>query len=202
MDIVSNNIKIKENKGGGSPDAPRFTLFYNQKGSLQEAQQFSYSLLSRLRGDSDVIMELNSDLFVSNGKNKSDIIQSYVEYARKQGLSYRYRKLPSAGGKSFFEKLLSQQKIQEAHELVMHIPSGTWASEGFSSCINTGGARYYFTGTAEIPDDLPDEMSKMTDTDKLDFFKMIVFDLCIMGNMGINTRSMELNDLKNLLDLT
>ncbi len=201
MEINSKNIKIKDNKNENSMDSARFTLNYNQPGNPQEAQLFAYKLLSLLKGGSDVVMELNSDLFVANDKPQGDIIQFYVDYAKRLGLNYRYRKLPSASNKSIFSRLLSPSKKQEAHELVIHVPAGIWEGEGFYEYINIYGARYYFTRSPEAQGDLPDEMSKMTDSDKFDFFKMVVFDLSIMGNMGINSRVLELNDIKKLLNL-
>ena len=202
MDISSKTIKLKDNKTENCLDSARFTLNYSQSKDPQAGRLFTYRLLSLLKGSSDVIMEINSDLLVSNEKSKSDIIQFYVEYAKKLGLNYRYRKLPSSGSKSFFGKLLNQQKQQEAHELVIHIPAGIWEMEGFCDYINTCGTRYYFTGSEKFSGDLPDEMSKMTDNDKFNFFKMVVFDVSIMGNMGINSKTMELIDLKKLLKLS
>lgn len=201
MDINSKTIKIKETKTEDSLESARYYLSYKQSNKVEEARTFSYKLLSLLKGSSDVVMEINTSLFFSSGTN-SDFIQFYIEYAKKLGLDYRYRKIQASGNKSIFSRLLSQGKNQDAHELIIHVPAGIWEMEGFCDYINTNGTRYYFTGAEKASGNLLDEMGRMTDTDKLNFFKLIVFDFCSLGNMGINSKILKLDDLKKLLNLT
>lgn len=200
MDFSKNTIKIKENKSRESLDTARFHLSYKLIEKLEQLRPFCYNLLSSLKGSSDVVMEINTNLVAVSQTSDKDLIQYYTELAKKLGLDYKYRKIPFAGNNSIFSKLFNMKK-QDAYELVIHIPAAIWDTEGFSDYINTCGTRYYFTDNEKSTDKLLDEMDKMTDIDKHNFFKMIVFDMSSVGNMGINSRKLELCDIKKLLNL-
>ncbi len=196
----SKDIKLRENNSRDSLDSARFFLSYRQSNDINKARLFSYELLSTLKGDADAVLELNSSLLLSPSVPGMDLIQDYIDMAKELGLDYRYRKTDPVGGPSFFERLFSQKR-REAHEILIHIPSAVWADKSFSRYINMNGARYYFTKTSEPAGNLLDEMYKMTDRDKLNFFRMIVFENGSMGNMGINTLMLDAKDIKTLLDI-
>jgi hypothetical protein len=200
MDANKKDLKLKDYKAKGTLESPQYVLTYKQSKSDDESRKTSYEILSAMKTDGDAVIELNSNLFMCQEKLKDDIIFKFIENAKKTGLDYRYRKIANSGTSSIFGKILSRAK-SDAHEIIVYVPCSIWESESFSDMIFLKGARYYFTGNSPINTNLLEEMYRMTDIEKLNFFKLIVFDMNDMGHMGINTGTLEFNDVKKLLGL-
>lgn len=200
MDVNKKDIKLKDNKTKRSLESPQYVLTYRQLKSDNESRKTSYEILSALRTGGDVVIELNSNLFMCEEKFKDDFIYQFIEKIKKAGIDYRYRKITNSGTSSILGKIFNRAK-SDAHELIVCIPGSIWEDESTSDLMFLKGARYYFTTNASIKSNLLEEMYRMTDIEKLDFFKLIVFDMNAMGHMGINAVSLEFNDVKKLIGI-
>lgn len=200
MNLQGKLLKFKDNKTRGSLEAAQYILTYRQDRNLDEAAATSHAILSVLKREDEIVLELNSSLFYVSDKPKDELIFQCIETAKKLGLEYRYRKVPTAGTPSMFEKLLNRTR-ENAHELIVHITAENWKNESVLSLILPYGARYYATDIPSGDNNLLDTFSNMTDKDKLEHFRLIVFDVGLLGHMGINSTSMEPGEVKRLLKI-
>jgi hypothetical protein len=197
MGIGSKIIRLKENSTKDSLETARFFLNYKQSKIPEDAKKVSHEILSVLKGDSDVIMEINTNLLFSSPKPGSEIVQNFIEFAKDNSLDYKFRKIPATTNQNIMSKLFAPKK-QEAQELIIFIPSPAWHSNSFGSILNLYGTKYHFLDNP-APSIL-DDLLAMSDPEKLDSCKFIVFDLGLLGNMGINTKKYNLSELKKLLE--
>lgn len=197
MVLENKNIKLKQVNTDASLESAQISLTYKQQGSEEKARESSYEILSALKSDNDVIIELNSTLFNLPDKEKDSYFRKFVETIRSLDLEYRYRKV-SVNTQSIFSFLFGQKTVQ-AHEILVYVPHEVWLTETFRSILPIYGARYYVTKEAAEADEILEEMYRMMDFDKLDFFKLIIFDAGTLSSMGINSSSLTIEDLKEML---
>ena len=193
-------IKLRENKTDGSLGFARYSITVGVPASEEQCRQTSFDILSALKQDSDAIMEINSSLFNMNKNERDEIALLLLEDLKDLGLHYRYRKVSSVASPSFFSMLLGKKESQ-AHEFLVYIPDTVWQSENFKSLMPAYGARYYFLKESTDSGKVFDDMYRMLDSEKLNYFRLIVFDSGMLGSMGINTNSMDVKDIKSLLGL-
>lgn len=203
MPAAGNKIKLTENKTNGSLDYARFSLSYGPSLpplSKEDPREESYKLLTLLKGDGDVIIEVNSLYLNIPEVKREPIVMEFLDHIKSLGLEYRYRKFTAERNQGLLAKLFGAKKI-EAHELFVHVPHETWQKEEFKSILPIHGARYYMAKGSCGPAEALDGMYRMTDEEKLDFYELIVFDIGILGTMGINSGKLELGDLKQILGI-
>jgi hypothetical protein len=200
MDLQGKLLKFKDNKVRGTLESAQYILVYKQDRNLDKSAMISHAILSALTAEDEIILELNSSLFYASDKPKDELIYQCLETVKKMGLEHRYRKVPSSGNPSLFKKLLNNTTAY-AHELIVQIAAENWKDERILSLILPYGARYYVTDKPFGNISLLDAFSNMTDKDKLDHFRLIIFDMGILGHMGINSASMEPGEVKRLLKI-
>lgn len=200
MDLQGKLLKFKDNKIRGSLESAQYTLTYRQTHDPDESARISYAILSALMAEDLILLELNSSLLYTSEKPKDELIYQCVDTVKNLGLEYRYRKVPPAGAPSFFEKLFKGAR-GDAHQLIVQIPPESWKNESILSLILPCGARYYITGSPSGDANLLDAFANMTDRDKLGHFRLIVFDMSVLGHMGINSASLEPGEVKSLLKI-
>ena len=200
MELQGKHLKFKDNKTKGSLEAPQYTLTYRQTRDLDESSRTSHAILSALAAGDAILLELNSSLFYTPDKPTDELIYQYIDKIKSLGLAYRYRKVPPSGSPSFLEKLVKGPR-GDAHQLIVLKPHDFWKSENILSLILPYGVKYYMTGDPSTDTDLLDSVTNMTDKEKLECFRMIVFDMGLLGHMGIYTASVEPGEIKNLLKI-
>lgn len=203
MNLKSNEIKLRKNKRDSKLSSAQFSLTYKQQKSKSEMKKQIYDIISTLKGKNDVLIEMNSSLFsVRNEKNA--YVKKFINSIRKLDLDYRYSKVPAKNNQSILSNFLGKEDNEHAHEILTFVPHDIWTTETFQKIIPLCGIRYYITkDTVEKIDgeELLNKMSRMMDSEKLDYFKFTVFDGGQLGNMGINSNHLSLNDIKQLLNL-
>lgn len=200
MDLQGKLLKLKDNKIRDRLDSAQYILTYKQDRNLSNSAMISHAILSALTAEDEILLELNSSLFYVSDKQKEELIYQCLETAKKIGLEHRYRKVPSSGNPSLFKKLLNNDR-EKAHELIVQIPAEIWKDERVLGLILPYGARYYFTDKPSGNTNLLDTFSNMTDKDKLEHFRLIVFDMGVLGHMGINSALMGPDEVKRLLKI-
>ncbi|MBZ4666217.1 hypothetical protein [Mahella sp.] len=205
MDLTEQSkISIKENKQGTSLEAPRFALSYGQAADvdIENRRLISFKILSALKGESnDVILEIDSSLLNAPRQHRADIALDFVRAVRSAGIDFRYDK--NAERVSFFSQLfrIGDTGYSFHHRVLAYIPQSIWTSEGFINILPAEGVRYYITQPTVQSSKLLDDMHHgyILDDEKLDIFDLIVFDCCVFGQMGIYTKRLSLDDIKERL---
>jgi hypothetical protein len=205
MPIEDLKIKLIKNRNSPSMALPIYTITYKE--DPKRPYYPSYQILTALIGQSDVFIELNSDLAVASTNDRMGTVRNYQETAGLiPGIEFRSRRIPSAQRPTILGFQFGTQKKLEAEEIVMFIPKSVWNSEKFMETLPVNGARYYITKETGIAvTGLPDGRSilegfwNMTDGEKADIFKFILFDTPHLGRMGMAACATDEPELLELL---
>lgn len=181
-------------------DYAQFRLAYNSQGLEYNIRHASYIILSSLKSDNDLIIEINSSLFSMSESKKEPFIKNLLESAKSLGLYYQYKKVPAYAKQNIFS-LFFNKNVSHAYEVFIYVPHKIWSTDEFSNFLHLCCARYYITKESVEASTIIDNMQQMTDNEKLDFFKLIVFNNVTYGGMGINTHSLSIPDINQLLEL-
>jgi hypothetical protein len=194
-------IQIKENKVKESLNFVQYILTYDTHGLKKENENLtrenSYRIISMLKSDNDVVIEVNSSLLNIRGAQKQAYVFSLLDSLKSMGLDYRYRKMSSSSGQTILSFVIG--KKEDEHEIFIYVPDSVWRTSEFQDIMPAYGAKYYiYDGSLETNECL-DNLYRITDEEKLDFFKITIFDPGILERMAINSKRLCLEDLKGLI---
>jgi len=194
------NIKLRENKSAGGLNDPRYMITYQSKSSGGENSKNSFEIISALKGSNDILLEFNSSLLMVTEGNRETCSTNFIKAIKAMNLIYKYRKSAPLGKKSIISQLFSGGN-KEAHELLVYIPNEVWEQEGFSSILPTGGLRYYITNGPSDGNKVLEDIftGQLMEDEKIDFFKLIIFDSSSFGQMGIVSNHLGFDEIKQLL---
>lgn len=201
--MISDTVKLKitENKVVQGSLSPRFIISYNNsKNKTKQHQENSYEIISLLKSKNDFFIEVNSSLLLTPTALRENEVISFINHIRQMNLDYRYRQLPSSGEKNLFSQLLNRGHSTN-HQVLVHIPQAIWTQEAFKSILPIYGVRYYIpkgdVDNNKVLDDLFN--GQLLDAEKIELFKLIIFDSCNFGQMGISGTDISLAELKRIL---
>jgi hypothetical protein len=200
MTVENLNIKLKANKSSGNMSYPDYSLTFRQSGSELEERKNSYSILSALKGRSDVLVEINSSLLILPVEQREAQTLGFLDIVRALGLDYRYRKVSSGIIQSFISALFGS-KNSAAHEVLACVPDEIWSMPDFYQTIPIYGARFYVPGINESSGQLLDEMQQLPDSEKASKSKLIVFSAGFLGRMVITSKVLSEDNLRQMLGL-
>jgi len=194
-------IKFKVNKVSNNMDLPQYSVSYMSKNSKIDDRKTSFELISALKEASDVVVEVNAALFTLTQSSGDEIAIRFLEDIRRMGFDYLYRKVP-APSRSFLSQLFGLgKKNEQTHEILVYIPDESWKKETLYSIIPAYGVKYYITKDNTQGRKAMDDLNQLTDDEKLDAFKLIIFDVSCYGQMGISSRSLSADDIKRLIGM-
>ncbi|HLV09764.1 MAG TPA: hypothetical protein VKY40_06120 [Halanaerobiales bacterium] len=196
MKSKNSGLKVKKISDEITLETAQYSIFYNQENSKEKAREASYQIISNLKKKDDLIIEVNSNYFNLPEKKREDYFREIIENIRYLKLNYKYRKIPFNSTSIFGMKF---NRKSQTHQLISYIPHDIWLTEEFRSRLPIHGARYYITPGQVNPEKIIDEFEQMMDEEKLDFFPLIIFDAGTLSNIGINSKSISLEELKNRL---
>lgn len=194
MSLSKYRIKLRKNKGVIAEGLPQYSLTY--KNDPVSAGRISHEILSAFIGSDDVIIEINSDMSGPD-RRQIDPAALLIEKAEELGLASRKKKVLSEKGNAVLGFLVRSKK--QATEALIHIPNDVWNHPDLKSCLPLYGARYYITKGASDAPSMLDKMPEMSEEEKAEAFRMIVFDLAVYGQMGILSASISMEDIKRML---
>lgn len=187
-------IKLRKNPGRINEGLPRYSLTY--KSDPVTAARTSHEILSAFIGGNDVVIEINTDM---SGPlhDQDDPVEAFLVRTGAFGLACRKRKVLSEKDKTVLGFAVRSKR--QACEALIYIPNSVWNHPDMMDCLPLYGARYYITEeTGEFSSKL-DEIAMMSEEDKAQAFRMIVFDLAICGQMGVTSSSLSLEEIKGML---
>jgi len=190
-------IKIKENKSWDLTGTPRFSIEINQAKSPDMEIKNNFDILSKLVGTDDVIISLNNTLFNLHQDKNQPIIQQFLETIQDLSLKYKCMEITKHPTSSFFSFLFGRNKEENGQEILAYIPNDVWIN--FQNKLPYYGARYFILKNKPVNSNILEDMLKMSDGEKLEYFKMIVFNSIYLSRMGICSRYLSLSELKDLL---
>jgi|GEM_PF-496433 len=204
---LANDIKItiRENKPAANSEAPRFSLSYapiTRDVDIAKLKKHSFAILSALKGnDKDAVIEIDSALLNVQKSQREDIALNFVRAVRTKQIEFRYDKTPEKA--SFFSQLFKANSSTPSfhHHILAYIDSDIWNSDDFFDMLPVEGVRYYITPPVEDKGKILDDLRQgyILEDEKLDAFELIIFDCCAFGQMGLYTKQLSLDEIKERL---
>jgi hypothetical protein len=181
---------IKESK---NTNIARFFLSYQSAlpspNHVDENKQKSYHLLSLLKQQNDVILEIDSELTtLPSHKESESVIQTLVKDLTDMDIDFRLQKSEAKSTKSIFG-IFGSNATHTAYRLLAYIPDAVWRESLFQMILPTFGVRYYICkGQADAQKLLEDlYCGKILAVDLTAIFDYVIYDSCDFSQMGINT---------------
>lgn len=197
---MDKKMKITERKTDNSLDSPRFVLTLGQMKSQDLQISGNYDAITKLIGTSDVVIDLDSSLLSLPYSKREPYVMKFLETIRALNLEYKYQKFESQSKRSIISMLFGSANKKE-HEILAYIPNELWAKGDFKNTFPVYGARYFIIKENSDSLKLLEDMQKMLDAEKLEYFRIIIFDSVIMNSMGIFTKHLALSDLEKMLGI-
>lgn len=194
-------MKLIERKTDNSLDSPRFVLTLGQAKSLELQISNNYDAVTMLIETNDVVFNLDSSLLSLPYPKRESHVMEFLEKIRQLNLEYKYQKYESQSKPSILSLMFGGNSNKKEHELFAYIPNEVWVNSEFKKEFPVYGARYFVLKENSDSSKLLEDMQKMLDTEKLEYFRMIIFDSVIMNSMGIFTKHLDLPDLKRMLGI-
>ena len=193
-------IKIKEFKTWEAFENPRFTLMFEETASEELWRKRSYDELSSLIGSGDVTIELDSSLLSVSSQQRESYALKFLDDIRALGVEYKCLKSAPGSNPSFWEGMLGK-KTKQAFDIIAYIPNETWSKAEMENSLSLYGAKYFITKDESDRTKVLDDFQKMLDDEKLNYFKLVVFDVPSFNRMGIYTNYLALSDIKAILGI-
>lgn len=178
-------------KGNGTS---QLSLSYTTK--KLDNSQASYEIISSLKADDNIIIEVTSALLNLN-ENETKVLESQlIDSFEEIGLDYRKKKI-SVNAKRTLFSIVMEGKKRAGFELLAYIPNDIWCSDEFKKIIPNIGVRYYLP-KADTEINL-DSFTNLEEEERSELCRMVIFDHIILGSMGINTSIYNKNDITEIL---
>ncbi|HHV98144.1 MAG TPA: hypothetical protein GXX36_00990 [Clostridiaceae bacterium] len=200
MFMKNSEIKLTKNKSSRESNTPQFTLSYPILIEAK-ARNFAHKIISALKSDSDIVMEISSSMLIISPAERENYAMKFIDVAKNMNLDYIYRKVPSSEGNPLLALILGRKNTSFAHEILIRVPNDVWNSSDFISSLSTYGAKYYIIDKAPEGKEFLEDLQNMTDEEKNNLAKMIIFDIGSHGAMGIFTKTATEEEIKKKLGL-
>ncbi|MGE5613550.1 MAG: hypothetical protein ACM3XR_04015 [Bacillota bacterium] len=193
-------MKLTELKNSNSLNSPRFVLSLGQAKSRELQISDNYDALTKLIGTSDVVINVDSSLLSLPYFQRESNIMKFIDTIRALNLEYKYQKFDSQSKWSIFSALFGNTNKKE-HEIYAYIPNEIWSKDEFKNEYPIYGARYFILKENSDGSKVLEDMQRMLDEEKLEYFRMIVFNAVVLNSMGICSKHLTLSELKNILGI-
>ncbi len=194
-------IKLTRNKRSKRDfNIPHYTLSYRSVNN-EDTKNTAHKIISALKSDCEIVMEISSSMLTVSYAERESYAMKFLDMARNMNLDFIYRKLPSSDANPLLSLLLGRKNTSYNHQILVRIPDETWNSNDFISSLSVYGAKYYVIDKVPEGKEFLEELQNMTDEEKLDLAKIIVFDVGCYGTMGIFTNSMTEDEIKEKLGI-
>ena len=199
--MAAENLKIKFTNTGKKEnlDLPQFSITYKTAGKGDV--NGSYEILSRLKKENDLIVEIKSTLNFGSDAENEKLTANCFDEIKKMDLLYHHKKVQAPARATILSILTARNKTVDAHEIWAYIPDSVWKEEGLRNIVSAYAARYYIAKKVENPQEFLNTMEQMSDDEKRKHFEMVVFNAPVFCQMGIASCNLTESDLKGLLGI-
>ena len=200
--MIDFKISVKEFKGSHSLETPKYNISYSPGMNCCQPKR-SYQVISALKGDAGLVVEVNSSLFNLSNNQRGDAALTFLEEIRALNWNYRYRKITAPPTMNSLETLFSFMKKPDntAHQIFVEVPAAVWRDEEMIvKLLPIHGLRYYLGAAAGIEPLEALFNGQYTEEQFLTLFKLICYDCAGFGQMGIYTEDLTLAELRKMLN--
>ena len=216
----NNKLKITEYKEAPSLEKARFSVRFQAPREKGAAVERAYGIISRLFSGHDAIMEVNSGYAGVSTKGKATEVplEEFIYELKLLGVPYRCRKVPNTAATTL-SKLFGGNSRKENDEVMAYIDNELLLSPKFLRVFPSHGVRLFLfraeqDGAAGRGDAAPGRITAedkadrhgfisrfiaMTNDEKFTLIDMAVFCYVFLGQVGISTLYMEMDELKKKL---
>jgi hypothetical protein len=186
MAFNKNQFTIKESK---DISLARYFISYSSNRNNKGNRQKSYQLLSLLKQQNDVILEIDSELTTLPTTSETETtIGSLLKDFTDMGIDYRHQKSEAKSNKNLFG-IFNSNKTHTAHRILVCISDKLWHDDQFQLIIPSYGVRYYICKENIDAKKLLEDLfcGKIMEAEKQELFPFVIYDCSDFGQMGINT---------------
>ncbi len=185
--------KLPDNKNNNL-NAPQYSIKYNAANDIKAG----YDILTRLKGDESLVLEINSSLILDPKINTQQYTEDFLNKVRNSGLDYKIRQT-TVPSKSFLSQFFNSNKTTTETEIFVYITDTFWKDGFFEKIMPLNGARYYIVNNDTDGKEVLDRMDQMLETEKKQYFKLIVYHAAPLCQLGVSSSYLEEADLRGLL---
>lgn len=198
MELAPYKIKLCRNKNTGDGSCQYSLTYKIGKGDISQA---GYDILSALAGDSDLIIELNTDLFSGVSQDPWKCSEKLLSDIQTYNLVYNSRSGPSRALVHFFGMTVERRDKKQVQETAAYVPNSIWKNPSFRDFLPACGARYYITGEPMDARTAVDSLFTLPEEQKAVRFRMILFHMAQYARFGIVSEKVSEEELRGLLGL-
>jgi|GEM_PF-2146271 len=188
-------LKLSNAENKYNKEISSFSLYYSGKG--MENPEVSYRIISALKADASLFIELNSSLLNMDAYDKKMLSEKFMEGLKRLGIEHLNKKTVESERRRVLSIALEGKKV-EGFETYALIPGEIWCRQEFKELLPTAGLRYYLSS-----DDSESNLFAFADLDeeeRLKLSRMVIFDNAGLGSMGINTAYLTKSEINRLLE--
>ena len=194
MDFKKNQFIIKESK---DKSVARFFIAYRNN---KESKQISYRILSLLKRQNDVVLEIDSTLTTLSSPGETETAAlSLLKDLKDLDIDLRHQQSEAKSNKGLLG-ILNLNKTYTAHKILAYIPDKLWRDELFQLIIPGYGVRYYIckgqVDGGKLLEDL--HCGRILEAEKIELFDFVIYDSITFAQMGVNTK-LSKEELQKLL---
>ncbi len=171
-----------------------FSITYS--GKKMDNSDVSYEIITALKAETDMFIELNSSLLNMDAYEKKNLAAQFVEGLQHFGIEHRNKKVIDDASRKILSITLESKKI-EGFEIYALIPKETWSEPEIRKLIPKAGVRYYLP--LEGTESNLAAFIELSEEEKLELCRMVVFDHILLTSMGITTVHLAKNDISELI---
>jgi hypothetical protein len=183
----SKQMVLSENKA----TRPRYSLSYRRGGMDKPSKKLSYDIISCLVRDRDLLLEINSSLFIDLSPNeKEKIFEGLVVGLRDLNIDYRYSQHTSPKKRKILGVSISLSQMDTEHQLLIYVPNYVWLKDEFWEFLPDYGVTYNVlsrnTDGMKLLEDI--HSGRFMDKEIQEHYEATIFDYFSFGQMGIDTK--------------
>jgi hypothetical protein len=185
-------IKLSENaKGKGS--VSDFSVSYSSK--KMDSKRVSYKIISALKGDGDIIIEIDSSLLIIDENEKDILKQQLTDAFGNMGLTFINKKNTYEKKRSILSLNIESKRV-EGYKIYIYTTDSVWNNQEFIELLPESGVRYYIS--EQLSGSALNDFTAMDEEERFGICDMVIFDNISLGSMGILT-SKNKDEISDLL---
>ncbi|HEY5584987.1 MAG TPA: hypothetical protein VIK78_10920 [Ruminiclostridium sp.] len=187
--------KISDNTHSKDSEVSKFSVSYSAR--KIDNSQVSYEIISALKDDDDIIIEVNSSLLNLSQNDSRNLISKLVDSLERMNIDYKNKRISVNARRAIFSIGMDNKKV-EGFEFYAFIPRGVWCDQEFRKIIPKVGVRYYLLKSSS--ENNLDAFANLNEDEKFELCRMVIFDNILFGSMGINTSIFKKDDIIEMLN--
>jgi len=197
--MANYKMKLVDNRAKANSGVPQYTLSYNAEDRKSDSN-ISYEILSLLKEENDIVIEIDTALILQSKRSKKFIPENFISEIKNMNLEYSYKKSQTQK-QDFFSSLLGLKRTEDDHVVTVYVPDSVWKNEAFIKLIPDCGVRYMILKNTNEARKVLDELNIMMDSERIDYFSYVIFDVTEFNQMGITSSNHSFDDIKNILGI-